>query len=96
MILPCSLLVLAATFPQGTLGEYYGVKIGAIFTKKHDFKGVVYAANENQLFIKGMTYDGTGPVTRSWTSTSIPTCSSRFRRKSYTTITSPSCASQPT
>lgn len=66
MILPCSLLVLAAVFPQGTLGAYYGVKIGPIDTKEHDFKGMVYVASEKQLFIVNMTYDGQGPAAQFW------------------------------
>ena len=36
-------------------------KIGELSNKMHNIGGTVYVLNNNQIFIKGFTYDGTGP-----------------------------------
>ncbi|XP_030759313.1 protein Skeletor, isoforms B/C [Sitophilus oryzae] len=45
---------------------YYGTKIGPLQEFAHGIKGTVYAVDESTIFIKGFSYDGTGPDAFFW------------------------------
>ena len=45
---------------------YYGTLLGRLNTHHHDASGDVYAVDESTIFIKGFTYDGTGPDAYFW------------------------------
>ncbi|XP_060527582.1 protein Skeletor, isoforms B/C isoform X2 [Cylas formicarius] len=45
---------------------YYGTKIGPLVEFAHRIKGTVYAVDESTIFIKGFSYDGTGPDAFFW------------------------------
>ena len=49
---------------------YYGTLIGRFDTHHHDASGEVYAADETSVFIRGFTYDGTGPDAYFWAGSS--------------------------
>lgn len=55
---------------------YYGTLIGKLETHHHDASGEVYAIDESSVFVRGFTYDGTGPDAYFWAgSTSRPDAS---------------------
>lgn len=45
---------------------YYGRRIGPLQEFAHGIKGIAYAVDENTIFIKGFSYDGTGPDAFFW------------------------------
>ncbi|CAH1121732.1 unnamed protein product [Ceutorhynchus assimilis] len=45
---------------------YYGTKIGPLVEFAHGIKGTAYAVDETTIFIKGFSYDGTGPDAFFW------------------------------
>lgn len=45
---------------------YYGTKIDSFQVYGHGIKGTVYAVDESTIFIKGFSYDGTGPDAFFW------------------------------
>ncbi|XP_050304285.1 protein Skeletor, isoforms B/C isoform X2 [Anthonomus grandis grandis] len=45
---------------------YYGTKIGPLQQFAHGIRGTVYAVDETTIFIKGFSYDGTGPDAFFW------------------------------
>lgn len=45
---------------------YYGRKIGPLLEFAHGIKGTAYAVDESTIFIKGFSYDGTGPDAFFW------------------------------
>lgn len=45
---------------------YYGRQIGKLNNFAHGIKGMVYAVDESTIFIKGFSYDGTGPDAFFW------------------------------
>lgn len=45
---------------------YYGTKIGPLQEFAHGIRGIVYAVDETTIFIKGFSYDGTGPDAFFW------------------------------
>lgn len=45
---------------------YYGTLLGRLNSHHHDASGDVYAVDESTIFIKGFTYDGTGPDAYFW------------------------------
>ncbi|XP_018319148.1 protein Skeletor, isoforms B/C isoform X2 [Agrilus planipennis] len=45
---------------------YYGREIGKLQQFAHGIKGIVYAVDESTIFIKGFSYDGTGPDAFFW------------------------------
>ncbi|XP_048522667.1 protein Skeletor, isoforms B/C isoform X2 [Dendroctonus ponderosae] len=45
---------------------YYGTKIGPLQDFAHGIRGIVYAVDETTIFIKGFSYDGTGPDAFFW------------------------------
>lgn len=55
-------LVLCGKPPE----PYYGVLIGKLQNFAHGISGTVYAVDESTIFIKGFSYDGTGPDAFFW------------------------------
>ncbi|XP_032682523.1 protein Skeletor, isoforms B/C isoform X2 [Odontomachus brunneus] len=51
--------------------NYYGKYIGTLKTYGHDIKGKVYAVDDATIFIKGFSYDGTGPDAYFWVGNSL-------------------------
>lgn len=45
---------------------YYGRKIGPLVQFAHGIAGIAYAVDESTIFIKGFSYDGTGPDAFFW------------------------------
>lgn len=45
------------------------IKVGALDTKEHGVRGVVFALNESTLFVKDFEYDGAGPDAFFWVGT---------------------------
>lgn len=45
---------------------YYGTLIGRLESHHHDASGEVYAIDETSVFVRGFTYDGTGPDAYFW------------------------------
>ncbi|XP_063228586.1 protein Skeletor, isoforms B/C isoform X2 [Bacillus rossius redtenbacheri] len=45
---------------------YYGKLIGKLVEYAHGITGTAYAVDENTIFIKGFSYDGTGPDAYFW------------------------------
>ncbi|XP_074032927.1 protein Skeletor, isoforms B/C isoform X2 [Leptinotarsa decemlineata] len=45
---------------------YYGRKIGPLVEFAHGIRGIAYAVDESTIFIKGFSYDGTGPDAFFW------------------------------
>ncbi|KAG5897115.1 hypothetical protein JTB14_014102 [Gonioctena quinquepunctata] len=45
---------------------YYGRKIGPLLEFAHGIRGIAYAVDESTIFIKGFSYDGTGPDAFFW------------------------------
>lgn len=45
---------------------YYGVLIGKLQNFAHGISGTAYAVDESTIFIKGFSYDGTGPDAFFW------------------------------
>ncbi|CAG9858428.1 unnamed protein product [Phyllotreta striolata] len=45
---------------------YYGRKIGKLVEFAHGIRGIAYAVDESTIFIKGFSYDGTGPDAFFW------------------------------
>ncbi|CAH0554651.1 unnamed protein product [Brassicogethes aeneus] len=45
---------------------YYGRKIGELTKFAHGVKGTAYAVDESTIFVKGFSYDGTGPDAFFW------------------------------
>jgi hypothetical protein len=41
--------------------QYYGKLIGTLQEYAHKIRGTAYAVDESTIFIKGFSYDGTGP-----------------------------------
>jgi hypothetical protein len=54
-----SLLICAGSYDAFTINN--PIKIGELSNKMHNIGGTVYVLNNNKIFIKGFTYDGTGP-----------------------------------
>ncbi|CAL4155217.1 unnamed protein product, partial [Meganyctiphanes norvegica] len=50
-------------------GQKYGAFIGSLPNLMHNVSGTVYAPSEDQIFIKGLYYDGLGPATHFWIGT---------------------------
>ncbi|XP_054266957.1 protein Skeletor, isoforms B/C isoform X2 [Macrosteles quadrilineatus] len=50
----------------GSESPYYGRIIGQLQEYAHGIKGTVYAVDENTMFVKGFSYDGTGPDAFFW------------------------------
>lgn len=50
----------------GSETPYYGRLMGHLQEYAHGIKGTVYAVDENTMFVKGFSYDGTGPGTYSF------------------------------
>lgn len=46
--------------------QNYGRSIGTLKEYAHGIKGDVYAVDDTTIFIKGFTYDGTGPDAFFW------------------------------
>ncbi|XP_012287850.1 protein Skeletor, isoforms B/C [Orussus abietinus] len=46
--------------------NYYGKKIGNLTVFGHGIKGMVFAVDDSTIFIKGFSYDGTGPDAYFW------------------------------
>ncbi|XP_014613047.1 PREDICTED: protein Skeletor, isoforms B/C [Polistes canadensis] len=46
--------------------NYYGREIGSFAKYAHGIKGIIYAADDTTIFIKGFSYDGTGPDAYFW------------------------------
>ncbi|XP_070165249.1 protein Skeletor, isoforms B/C [Polyergus mexicanus] len=46
--------------------DYYGALIGPLQEYAHGIKGKVYAVDDATIFIKGFSYDGTGPDAYFW------------------------------
>ncbi|XP_029156481.1 protein Skeletor, isoforms B/C isoform X2 [Nylanderia fulva] len=46
--------------------NYYGTLIGPLQVYAHGIKGTVYAVDDGTIFIKGFSYDGTGPDAYFW------------------------------
>lgn len=46
--------------------DYYGRKIGSLQEYAHGIRGTAYAVDESTIFIKGFSYDGTGPDAFFW------------------------------
>ncbi|KAI4486936.1 hypothetical protein M0802_012193 [Mischocyttarus mexicanus] len=46
--------------------NYYGREIGSFEKNSRNIKGVIYAADDTTLFIKGFFYNGTSPDTYFW------------------------------
>ncbi|XP_075533298.1 protein Skeletor, isoforms B/C-like [Dermacentor variabilis] len=63
------LLCAAAVVPQGIAGAYFGKLIGPIKTNAHGFTGNVYAANDYNVIITDLNYDGKGPEAFFWAGT---------------------------
>ncbi|KAK7794155.1 hypothetical protein R5R35_005362 [Gryllus longicercus] len=64
------LAVLTLTLPYGVparnQGNYYGKPIGTLTEFAHGIRGTAYAVDESTIFIKGFSYDGTGPDAFFW------------------------------
>ncbi|XP_026678784.1 protein Skeletor, isoforms B/C [Diaphorina citri] len=65
------LLALCVSRGQGRINpsadkQYYGRLIGTLKDYAHNIRGTVYATDENTLFIKSFSYDGTGPDAYFW------------------------------
>lgn len=60
----------AAESSNGPVTGYYGTLIGRFDTHHHDASGEVYAIDESSLFIRGFSYDGTGPDAYFWSGSS--------------------------
>lgn len=45
---------------------YYGVLIGKLQNFAHGISGTAYGVDESTIFIKGFSYDGTGPDAFFW------------------------------
>lgn len=45
---------------------YYGVLIGKLQNFAHGINGTAYAVDESTIYIKGFSYDGTGPDAFFW------------------------------
>ncbi|XP_037069082.1 protein Skeletor, isoforms B/C-like [Pollicipes pollicipes] len=61
------LLMLVGLQASVTRSEpYYGVPIGPLRSYAHGITGFVYAASEDTIFIKGFSYDGSGPDAFFW------------------------------
>ncbi|KAK4875132.1 hypothetical protein RN001_011554 [Aquatica leii] len=61
------LLIFVCTALCGKYPEpYYGRFIGQLQEFAHGIKGAVYAVDESTIFIKGFSYDGTGPDAFFW------------------------------
>ncbi|XP_046668764.1 protein Skeletor, isoforms B/C [Homalodisca vitripennis] len=50
----------------GSENPYYGRLIGQLQEYAHGIKGTVYAVDESTMFVKGFSYDGTGPDAFFW------------------------------
>lgn len=69
LILALSLFVgLALPYgaPARNQGTYYGKRIGSLSDYAHGIAGTAYAVDESTIFIKGFSYDGTGPDAFFW------------------------------
>ncbi|XP_046993641.1 protein Skeletor, isoforms B/C [Schistocerca americana] len=64
--------ILALTLPYGVpaasrgSSNYYGKLIGPLTEYAHGIRGTAYAVDESTIFIKGFSYDGTGPDAFFW------------------------------
>ena len=58
-ILVFSFLICAGCYNAFTINN--PIMIGELSNKMHNIGGTVYVLNDNKIFIKGFTYDGTGP-----------------------------------
>ncbi|KAK9501781.1 hypothetical protein O3M35_012452 [Rhynocoris fuscipes] len=47
-------------------GNYYGRLIGTLQEYAHGIRGTAYAVDESTIFVKGFSYDGTGPDAFFW------------------------------
>ncbi|GLH01485.1 uncharacterized protein GBIM_07622 [Gryllus bimaculatus] len=52
--------------PARNQGNYYGKPIGTLTEFAHGIRGTAYAVDESTIFIKGFSYDGTGPDAFFW------------------------------
>ncbi|XP_073970372.1 protein Skeletor, isoforms B/C isoform X2 [Rhodnius prolixus] len=48
------------------VGDYYGRLIGTLQEYAHGIRGTAYAVDESTIFVKGFSYDGTGPDAFFW------------------------------
>ncbi|XP_043677738.1 protein Skeletor, isoforms B/C isoform X1 [Vespula pensylvanica] len=51
---------------QAKNGPNYGREIGSFQEYAHGIKGIIYAADDSTIFIKGFSYDGRGPDAYFW------------------------------
>lgn len=54
-------LVLGECRSRPPVGDYYGRLIGTLQEYAHGIRGTAYAVDESTIFVKGFSYDGTGP-----------------------------------
>lgn len=54
---------------QSQRSPYYGTYIGKLDTTLHNVAGDVFSVDENTIFIKGFSYDGTAPDAYFWAGT---------------------------
>lgn len=68
--IPLKLLFNFLYFITGLCGRrkepYYGELIGPLQNFAHGISGTAYAVDESTIFIKGFSYDGTGPDAFFW------------------------------
>jgi hypothetical protein len=68
----------AAESSNAPANGYYGTLIGRLDTHHHDASGEVFAIDESSIFIRGFTYDGTGPDAYFWAGSSARPDASGF------------------
>ncbi|XP_075210705.1 protein Skeletor, isoforms B/C [Lycorma delicatula] len=64
-----AIIALVLSYGEGRPGSatpYYGRLIGTLQEYAHGIRGTVYAVDETTLFVKGFSYDGTGPDAFFW------------------------------
>lgn len=52
--------------PANPRRNYYGKYVGRLVEYAHGIRGEVFAVDDTTLFIKGFSYDGTGPDAFFW------------------------------
>ena len=72
-----SLTPVASAHAPVTAG-YYGTLIGRLETHHHEASGEVYAIDESSIFVRGFSYDGTGPDAYFWAGSSVRPDASGF------------------
>ncbi|XP_021913275.1 protein Skeletor, isoforms B/C [Zootermopsis nevadensis] len=68
-VFTCLVLSLAVHYgscARNSATPYYGKLIGTLQEYAHRIKGTAYAVDESNIYIKGFSYDGTGPDAYFW------------------------------